>query len=223
MNERVDRTDRISRTDQIDATDRVAEAPSSSPSLSTTARSGPERWLYAGERVVVTESLSEGWIAVTTHRLLVYTPGTDGPVFTGYERLNVRGVQFDTDGDGAYLASLPRLVVYGFVFLGGWAALQRAGLDALLASDTGGSLAAAGMGGVFETVRIGLQFLETALLAIGLLALVAGTIFGALYLYSRTPQLVVEVAGAGAVRHSVLDGRAANVSLDAVRAVLLES
>jgi hypothetical protein len=183
----------------------------------------PERWLYAGESVVVTESLAAGWVAVTSHRLLVYTPGTDGPAFTTYERPNVAGVRLDSGGDDRYLAVLPRLVVYGLVSVGGWAAFRQAGLADLLAVDAGDSLAVVGMAGLFDTVRSGLQFLEVALLVAGLSTLAGAAVLGGLYLRSRASRLVVDAAGEEPVTHSLPDGVAAgSVSLDRVRRALTQ-
>lgn len=194
-------------------------------SVATTSADGtsPERWLYAGESVVVTESLAAGWVAVTSHRLLVYTPGTDGPAFTTYERPNVVGVRLDSGGDDRYLAVLPRLAVYGLVFVGGWAAFRQAGLADLLAVDAGDSLAVVGMAGLFDTVRSGLQFLEVALLVAGLLVLAGAAALGGLYLRSRASRLVVDVAGEEPVTHSLPDGVAADsVSLDRLRRALTQ-
>lgn len=181
----------------------------------------PDRWLYAGESVVARESLGAGWLAVTTHRLLVYTPGTDGPRFSGYDRPNVEDVRVDAGGDGRYLAVLPRVAVYALVLLGGWVAFGQAGLTDLLAVDAGGSLAVVGMAGLFRTIRSALELLELALLGGGLLLSLAALALTGLYLRSRRAQVVVDVAGTGTVTLSLPAGvGATDVRLDRIHDAL---
>lgn len=181
----------------------------------------PERWLYAGESVLVTEPLSSGWVAVTTHRLLVFTPDGDGPAFASYDRLNVRDVGVERGGDGTYLSYLPRLVVYGLVFVGGWAVFRQAGLATLLDVDAGDSLDVVGMTEIFDTIRTGLQLLEVGLLVVGLLTLAGAGVLGALYVQSRHPRLVVDVAGDGPVGHPLPSSVATEtVSLTRIRSAL---
>lgn len=182
----------------------------------------PERWLYDGESVLVTEPVTTGWVAVTTHRLLVYTPDSDGRAFASYDRPNVGGVRFDTSGNERSLAVLPRLLVYGLVFLGGGVAFRRAGLTDLLDVDAGDSLAVVGMAGLFDTVQAGLQFLELALFVVGAVILVCAAAVGVFYAHSRTTTLVVDVAGDGAVTHALPSGTADAVTLDEVRSALAQ-
>lgn len=160
----------------------------------------PDRWLYAGESVVAREGFGTGWVAVTTHRLLVYTPDTDGPRFSGYDRPNVEDVRVETGGEGRYLAVLPRVAVYAVVLLGGWFAFGRAGLADLLAVDAGNSLSVVGMAGLFRTIRRAVELLELALLGSGLVLVVAAIALCGLYLRSRRARVVVDVAGTEPVR-----------------------
>lgn len=180
----------------------------------------PERWLYAGEEVLVTEPVRTGWVAVTTHRLLVYTPDNDGRAFVSYDRPNVGGVRFDSNGNERLLAFLPRLLVYGLVSLGGGVAFRRAGLADLLAVDAGDSLAVVGMVVLFDTLRVGLQLLELTLFGVGALTLFCAVALALLYVRSRTTTLVVDVVGDGAMRQSLPDGTADEVNLDRVRSAL---
>lgn len=177
-----------------------------------------ERWLYAGESVRAAEPLASGWVAVTTHRLLVYTPDTEGTPFASYDRPNVDGVRLGSDGDSTSLVWLSRLLVYGLVFVGGWAAFRQAGLATLLDVDAGDSLAVVGMAGLFDTIRTALQFLELALLVGGLLTLTGAAVLSVLSLRSRTTHLVVD-AGDGPVTHPLPDGDE-TVSLDRIRTAL---
>jgi hypothetical protein len=178
-----------------------------------------ERWLYAGESVCIAEPLASGWVAVTTHRLLVYTPDTEGAPFVSYDRPNVDGVRLGSDGDARYLTVLPRPLVYGFVSVGSWVAFRQAGLATLLDVDAGDSLAVVGMAGLFDTIRTALQFLELALLVGGLLTLTGAAVLGVLSLRSRTTHLVVDT-GDGPVTHPLPDGVAETVSLDRLREAL---
>lgn len=165
----------------------------------TADRTSPARWLYAGESVVVREPLGPGWVAVTTHRLLVYTPDTDGPTFCDYDRLNVDDVRVDTGGDGHYLAVLSRVAIYAVVLLGGWVGVGQAGLTDLLAVDAGDSLAIVGMAGLFDSIRTAFELLELALLGGGLVLVAVAVTLGGLYLRSRQSRLVVTVSGTGPV------------------------
>ncbi|WP_157572826.1 hypothetical protein [Halogranum rubrum] len=196
---------------------------STAPSSDVDATSAsPERWLYAGEDVLVTEPVKTGWVAVTTHRLLVYTPDSDGRAFVSYDRPNVGGVRFDSSGNERSLAVLPRLFVYGLVSLGGGVAFSRAGLADLLAVDAGDSLAVVGMAGLFDTLRVGLQLLELALFGVGALTLLCAVAVALFYAHSRTTTLVVDVVGDGAIRQPLPDGTVDDVSLERVRSALAQ-
>lgn len=214
----------LDASDGVDS-DRAADAvggPTTTASPGPAADpTSPDRWLYAGESVVAREPLGTGWLAVTTHRLLVYTPDTDGPRFTGYDRPNVEDVRVDAGGDSRYLAILPRAAVYAVVLLGGWFAFGQAGLTDLLAVNAGDSLSVVGMAGLFGTIRRALALLELALLGGGLLLAAVAIALCGQYLRSRRSRLVVDVAGEGAVALSLPAGvRAADVSLTRIHDAL---
>ncbi|SDM22818.1 hypothetical protein SAMN04487949_1349 [Halogranum gelatinilyticum] len=216
-----DGVDSEPRADAASGPDAVGTPDAAGGPDTTADPSSPDRWLYAGESVVAREPLGTGWLAVTTHRLLVYTPDTDGPRFTGYDRPNVKDVRVDAGGNTRYLAVLPRAAVYAVVLLGGWFAFGRAGLTSLLAVDAGGSLSVVGMAGLFGTIRRALELLELALLGGGLLLAVVAIALCGLYLASRRSRLVVDVAGEGTVALSLPAGaRAADVSLTRIHDAL---
>jgi hypothetical protein len=91
----------------VSATDeRPAESGTDATATGTTgpdepdAPVDPERLLRAGETFETAVGVGRGWLAVTSHRLLVIDPDGGGKHLRAPNRLNVRDVRATAAGDG---------------------------------------------------------------------------------------------------------------------------
>jgi hypothetical protein len=67
-----------------------------------------EDLLYEGESVERTVELADGWVVVTSHRLLASTPSAEGQNLRKVDRPNVVGVGMGHDGNRTLLERLAR-------------------------------------------------------------------------------------------------------------------
>lgn len=151
---------------------------------------------YEGEEITESARLGDGGVAVTTHRVLAFSPGGDGPNFRQADRPNVEGISRDDGGDAAWLERGLKLLLVGAV-------LGIAGtfldLDGLIGGvDLSGGSQVGGLGGVLGLVRgllAALALLDDLMLVLGGVALLGAA--GALgaYLWTRESTLRVAVAG----------------------------
>lgn len=166
--------------------------PATEPALSTLP---PERYLLAGEAVVERVDLGRGWVAATTHRVLVFDPEGEGTRFDSVDRPNVVGVRTTTGGDPARLGYVSRAVLYAVLLLGGWLAARSVGLASLFSVPDAD---VTGIGGLLSMLSLAgrlLTLFVDALLVGGAVAALAAAVLAAWYLRGRHPALVVERAG----------------------------
>jgi hypothetical protein len=157
----------------------------------------PERYLLAGESLVERVDVGHGWIAVTTHRLVVFAPDAEGKRFDTIDRPNVVGIRTTDGGDPTVLGYASRAGAYGLLLLGGWIATRAFGLGSLFDVDAGVS-DAPGVDGLLSMLSLaGTLFdaLVAALLVGGVVAGGTAVVLVAWYYRSRRPTLVVERAG----------------------------
>jgi hypothetical protein len=162
---------------------------------------GPQRFCYAGERVVAAESLGAGWAAVTSHRVLAYDPAADGRRFVAAARPNVSDVVVDASGDRRLLGWGLRAGVYGLAALGGGVALRAVEFASALSVDPGaGSAPVGGVLAVTDALVGMISLLTTLLLGGGALAVLVAVALVARYRRTRRPALVIERHGDGSIR-----------------------
>lgn len=173
----------------------------------------PETLCYAGERVVERAALGDGWVAVTSHRVLAYDPAADGRRFEAVHRPNVSTIDVDAEGERRLLGWSLRAGVYGLVAVGGSVALRAMRLGETLAVGT--SAAGAPIGSVLAVTDalVAALSLLTTLLLVGGVGLCAGALaLGWRYLRTRQPALVIERFGEGDVRLPVARSEGTRVS-----------
>ncbi|WP_135824818.1 hypothetical protein [Halorussus ruber] len=157
--------------------------------------------LFQGEEVEDEFTVEGARVAVTTHRVLVFTPNGEGRRFDHADRPNVLDANVETTGKGSYIEWSVRAGVYGVVFLGGGILLKASGvLDQLGATQPPEDAPGAGIAQLVSFLPKALGALTTVLLVVGgLLAIVAGALV-ALYFKSRERELVIERAGRDPMR-----------------------
>jgi hypothetical protein len=178
---------------------------------------GPDRWLYGGEDLLATTALNDGWVAVTSHRVVAFDPDADGQPFTAIARPNVAGVRFETAGDDRYLRWGARAGVYGLVTLAGAFVLDATNITSMLAVDAAPS-ALSSVVSLVSLVAATIRLAIRASLVAGVVLLVVALGLGGLYLQSRQPSFVVERVGAAPARYATTrsEGRRAVAELGAV-------
>lgn len=155
-----------------------------------------EELLYDGESIEATLPVGTASIVVTTHRVLAFTPETDGANFHQVDRPNVTGVACRTTGRRSLLGRGVRAAIYGLLLLGAGLLLP---IDSILSGvampQSTGQLGIGGVMSLFQTMLELLRNLDDMLQAFGALLLLFALVPMGVYLWSRERALVVEVAG----------------------------
>lgn len=168
-----------------------------------------EELLYDGESIESTLDLGTASIVVTTHRVLAFTPETDGANFRHVDRPNVDGVTLRSGGQRSVLFRGLRAAVYGLLLVGAGALLP---IDSILSGvsmpTSAGRLGIGGVLGLFRTMLRLLRDLDEILLLVGGLLLLFSLVPMGVYLRTRERALIVEVAGeADSIRVPAADVR----------------
>ena len=164
-----------------------------------------EDLLFQGETVEERTALGGSQLAVTTHRVLVFTPDAEGKTFDHADCPNVRGASVRTGGDPRYRDWMVRSAVYGLAMLSGGYLIDRNVLSSLLDAAPSASGAAAVGIGILDTVTAILSMLSGLLLLSGVAAVVAAGALLWRYNTSRARELVIEVAGRDPIRVPVTE------------------
>lgn len=180
-----------------------------------------EDLLYSGEDVETEVEVDEGAVVVTSHRVLTFTPETEGANFDSVDRPNVAGVARTTRGSVEYLRQAVKALLVGAVLV---AAGRVVSLDDMVGGIDLGSTGGAGMGlggflAMMQTLLDVLAVLDEILTAAGALALLLGSALLGAYALTREDLLVVEVAGDDDVELPAGGGDVDDVADDLDRAV----
>lgn len=155
-----------------------------------------EALLYNGETVSSGHELGTSSIVVTSHRVLAFTPDSEGANFRYVDRPNVDGVTVTSGGDDAHLRTALRAVAYGVAFLlAGWFLPLDSVLSNVAMPSSTGRLGLGGIAGLLQTLLGLLRNLDDLLVSFGALALLFSCVPMGVYLWSRERALVIEVAG----------------------------
>ncbi|WP_313691589.1 hypothetical protein [Halorarum halobium] len=152
--------------------------------------------LYDGETAEASVPLDDGRLVRTSHRLLLYTPETDGRTLTVVQGPNVEDVSLSASGRGAYVSPALKSVLVGGVLLAAGSVVPVDGMAGAAPSSAGAG--ATGMGGTITLlgdVMGVIALLDDALRTLGALVLLGGVALLGLYLRSRKREVVVSVAG----------------------------
>jgi|GEM_PF-1103477 len=157
-----------------------------------------EDLLYDGESIRERVELGErARVVVTTHRLLAFTPESDGENYRAVELPNVADVRAGHEGEGTLLRQGARLAVYGAVLL---AVGVFVDFGSFVPTDAfaGAGAGQLGMGGLLSILQRFLSLIaridEFARMIGSLLVLFAVFVVG-VYLLTRDRVLEVVVAG----------------------------
>ena len=154
--------------------------------------------LYDGEAIETQIRVGEGGVVVTSHRVLAFTPDSDGANYRAVDRPNVEGVDVTTTGEGAFLEQGLKALVAGVALV---AAGQVISLDSMVEGiSVGGGQAASAVGiggllGMLQTMLTLLSQLDEIMQLFGGLALALAAVVLGVYAWSRERVLVVDVAG----------------------------
>ncbi|MFB6297679.1 MAG: hypothetical protein ABEH56_04090 [Salinirussus sp.] len=162
-------------------------------------RDRAEDLLYEGETVEDAVEWDGASVVVTSHRVLAFTPETEGANFSQVDRPNVDGIE---TGARSRSELLERGVRYGVI----GAILVVAGItidmDSILGDvDLGAastSQVGVGLGGIMGVMgrMLGLlRNLDSLMQTFGALGLVLAAVLLGVYWFTRTPTLTIEVAG----------------------------
>lgn len=152
--------------------------------------------LFQGEEVEDEYTVEGARVAVTTHRVLVFTPEGDGRRFDHADRPNVLDANVETTGHSSYVTWSVRSAVYGTVLLGGGVLLKVSGiLEQLGGTQPPADAPGAEIAQMVSLLPEVLGTLMNALLVCGGLLLVVSFGLVGLYLESREQELVIERAG----------------------------
>lgn len=177
--------------DPIPADEEAADAGGSGPAATLS------RLTYDGESIVDGVTVSGGTVAVTTHRVLTFTPDAEGPNVSAVQRPNVDAVEVAAAGDEAHGRRALRYGVYAVVLYGG---------SYLVSFDSVSSVEPTSAAGAGQVVSMAvamtglLSAVDDVLRYAGLVVLVVALVFAALYGRSRDRHLRIGVAGGDPVR-----------------------
>ena len=152
--------------------------------------------LYDGETVEESVDVGSATVVVTSHRVLVFTPDSDGANFHQVDRPNVTGVSVRAEGDRSFLTQGGRALLYGVVL---FAAGMFLPLDAVLGGvalpSTTGQLGIGGILGLFQTMLDLIRSIDDVMRAFGLLLVAFSVVPLGVYVWSRERTLEIGVAG----------------------------
>jgi hypothetical protein len=164
--------------------------------------------LFEGETVEDEISLSNGTIAVTSHRVLALVQRDDTQRFEHADLPNVDDVRTQTRGTFRYLNWGIRGGVIGVLMLGGGVLLQTNPMFQQMfetLEDVQSTGSVAGVGEMIGTIMTFLSMLNVALVFVGLIATMGALGLVGLYLNSRQRELVIDVVERDPIRIPVED------------------
>ncbi|MFB6152737.1 MAG: hypothetical protein ABEJ27_00650 [Halodesulfurarchaeum sp.] len=152
---------------------------------------------FDGEEVLLRVGEGDDAVVVTTHRVMAFTPESDGKNFRAVDRPNVTGVSRTTTGNARFVPAGVRALVVGAFLLGASLVID---FEGLLSTPSFGETGASqvGMGQIlalFSLLRTVFAVLDEVLLLGGGLATALGLAAVGYYLATRQPEVIIEVAG----------------------------
>ena len=169
--------------------------------------------LFQGEEIKEEFTVEGARIAVTTHRVLVFTPSGDGRRFDHADRPNVLDATVETTGRSSYVGWGVKTAVYGTILLASGFLLRTSGI----VDELGGTTAPADAPGAEAAEMVSLLptllgTLTNVLLVVGGLLVIAAVALAGLYYDSRERELVIERAGRDPMRVPVYGERGEQVA-----------
>jgi len=158
-----------------------------------------EDLLYEGESVQEQVELDRAEVVVTNRRVLAFTPGGDGENFQQAERPNVTGVTSGMEGNRRYLSKGAQYALVGAILapIGYFVDFGSIFGDVSFETEGANRFGAGDLLSMAELLITALTWVGRVLLALGVIALVAGVALLVLYQRKRTPVLRLTLAGDG--------------------------
>lgn len=162
-----------------------------------------EELLYDGESIRETVDLAEGRVVVTSHRVLTFVPGGDGPAFRQVDRPNVLDVAAGARSNAGLLGRAVRWGVIGAILVLAGTVIDMDAIvgDVSLEVDAGSQLGVGGMLSLVQRTLALLGRLDELLQIVGALGLALAAVALGAYLFTREPTYVLTVAGEDADIH----------------------
>lgn len=155
-----------------------------------------DQLLYEGEQVLADTQGREAGVVVTSHRLLVFTPHTDGPNLRTVERPNVTAVTKRSSGDARWLTAGAKWFVTGLTLAIVGLLLDLDGVIGEVSTDgTAGQVGVGWVTELFSVFNTVFSLLDDLLLVGGLVSLVAGLALFGWYWQTRADVLEIGLAG----------------------------
>lgn len=156
-----------------------------------------EELLYEGETIEDHVECEEASVVVTSHRVLAFTPGMDGPNFSQVDLPNVEGVTRGAQSEAGLLERGLRYGVIGAILVvAGWIIDFESIIgDVSLGGSAAGQI---GLGGIMEAMSRLLALmrqLDDLMQLFGALGLLLAVVLVGVYWYTREPTLSIQVAG----------------------------
>jgi len=157
--------------------------------------------LYDGETIDEQVDVGTASVVVTSHRVLAFTPESDGANFQQVDRPNITGVSLQAGGDAKFLRQAARAALYGFILIVAGLLLP---LDDILSGvglpSSTGQLGIGGIMGMFQQMLSLLRDLDDFMRLVGALLLLFAIVPMGVYLWTRERSLEIGVAGDEAIR-----------------------
>ncbi|MBS3761656.1 hypothetical protein [Halodesulfurarchaeum sp.] len=174
-----------------------------------------DQLLYDGETVLADSRGRKAGVVVTSHRLLVFTPETDGKNLHTLNRPNVTGLTKDERGEAGWLSPAAKWLGFGIVLTIVGALLDLDGVLGSVSTDgTTGAVGVGWIGDLFGLFNMAFGLLDDLLFFGGLLSVIAGIALLGWYWQSRSELLTVQIAGS-----DDLDVSAVGFGAESVRAL----
>lgn len=174
-----------------------------------------DQLLYDGETVLTGSTGRAAGVVVTSHRLLVFTPETEGKNLHTFERPNVTGLTKRQRGDSGWLSAAAKWLGFGIVLTISGALLDLDGILGSVSTDgTGGAVGVGWIADLFGLFNTAFGLLDEVLFFGGLLSVIAGIALLGWYWQSRSELLTVQIAGS-----DDLDVSAVGFGAESVRAL----
>lgn len=156
-----------------------------------------EELLYEGETVEDHVEWETASVVVTSHRVLAFTPETDGPNFSQVDWPNVDGLKAAAQSEVDLLRRGIRYGVMGVILV---VTGQTIDFRSIVGDTSVGGSAAdqMGIGGIMSLVDSLLALmrqLDEGMQILGALALLLAAVLVGVYWHTREPTLAIEVAG----------------------------
>lgn len=160
-----------------------------------------EDLLYDGESIDDQVEIGSAAVVVTSHRVLAFTPESDGANFQQVDRPNVTGVSLRNVGETKFLGQAGKAALYGLILVVAGLLLP---LDEILSGvglpSTSGQLGIGGIMGMFQQMLSLLRNLDDFMRLVGALLLLFAIVPMGVYLWTRQRSLEIGVAGDDPIR-----------------------